>query len=532
VSNTHRMFAILFVVLLSPSALGEPTASSRPNFLILLADDMGFSDAGCYGGEIHTPNLDTLAGGGLQFSQGYNTGRCWPSRAAILTGYYAQQVQRDTIPGRLRLGSRPSWAPLLPQRLARLGYRNYHSGKWHLDGPAIPQGFHRSYMIVDQDRFFWPENHQLDDQRLPTPPRDGDFYATTEIATRAVEFLRQHAAEHPDTPFCHYVAFTSPHFPLHALQDDIDRYRERYLVGWDAIRKQRHARLAESGLLSAELSKRMDDVTLSRLSEAELTAQIDPGEVRLAPAWDTLTERQRQFQATKMAIHAAMIDRMDQEIGRIFAQLEAMRAWDNTVIFFASDNGASAEILDRGDRNELGATPGSGESYLCLGPGWSTAANTPFRYHKSWVFEGGVATPFLLHWPEGIATPGTVRRQPAHLIDLAPTLLELAGGSWADFPTAAQGPPTPGVSLVPLLRENPTTWQRPPIYWRHSNTLALRIGNWKAARNRDDGAVWKLFDMQSDRTEMRDVAADHPKRVKQMVAEHAKIEQTFLDDLR
>ena len=531
--QTHLLAGLLACLLgLAPSAVEAAGDNlNRPNFLVILADDMGFSDAGCYGGEIHTPNIDSLAAGGLRFTQGHNTGRCWPSRAALLTGYYAQQVRRDTIPGQVDKGNRPHWAPLLPDRLKPLGYRNYHSGKWHLDGPAVAQGFDRSYMILDQDRFFWPTRHALDDEPLPPVEKDAGFYATIAIADHAVEVLRDHAANNAGEPFFHYVAFTSPHFPLHALQEDIDRYRQRYLVGWDKIRQERYGRLLRQGLISSKLSPRMPDVTSSHLSAEQLTEQIHSGEIGLPVAWDELTDDQKRFQATKMAIHAAMIDRMDQEIGHILDQLKAMGAWHNTLVFFASDNGASAEILNRGDKHQLDSVPGSGESYLCLGPGWATAANTPFRFHKTWVFEGGTATPFILHWPAGIAEPGGMRRQTAHLIDVAPALLELAGGRWSDHPTAKDGPAPPGVSLAEQLKSNPPSLDRGPIYWRHSGTLALREGDWKIVKNRDPDSAWNLYNLAKDCTETNDLADRQPERVQRMADIHAEIEAGFMEYL-
>ncbi len=234
------------------------TAATRtpPNFLVILADDLGYSDLGCYGGEIDTPHLDSLAAGGLRYTQFYNTSRCWPTRAALLTGYYAQQVGFDGLPDLRAPRKRPRWAPLLPTYLKPLGYRSYHSGKWHLDGGQLQAGFDRSYSLndQDQDRYFSPRKHTLDEKRLAPVKRHSGYYATTEIANRAIEFLKEHAEKHADEPFFEYVAFTAPHFPLHALPKDIARYKEKYRVGWDAIRRERWERIEKLLHLPGELS--------------------------------------------------------------------------------------------------------------------------------------------------------------------------------------------------------------------------------------------------------------------------------------
>ena len=426
----------------SPSASGaaEP---KRPNVVIILADDLGFSDLGCYGGEIATPHLDGLAKDGLKFTQCYNTARCWPSRAALLTGYYAQQVNRDPA------GQRPKWAALLPDLLKPAGYRSYHSGKWHVDGPVLAGGFARSYHLEDPQHNFSPTHHVLDDRPLPRPgPGDG-YYTTTAIAQRALDWLAEHESKHRGDQFFLYVAFTSPHFPLQALPEDIARYRDRFKAGWDQVRKDRWKRQRDAGLVDGELSPR-DPRTIPEWNtkEAELARKIGPGEVAHAVAWDELTEAQKEFQATKMAIHAAMVDRIDREVGRVLARLEATGHRDDTLVLFASDNGASAEQMIRGDGHDPSAPPGSARSFLCLGPGWSTASNTPFRLHKSWVHEGGIATPLIAHWPAGIAARGELRHTPTHLVDVVPTPPSNSAGltapdSWGGEKRPPLGRPQP-----------------------------------------------------------------------------------------
>ncbi len=481
--------AVLSMAMGSEAVRGDDAGA--PNFLVILADDMGFSDAGCYGGEIATPNLDRLAAGGLRFTDFHNTGRCWPTRGALLTGYYAQQVRRDALPG-VRVGNRPSWARLLPEMLGAAGYRAYHSGKWHVDGKPVEGGFDRSYWVQDQDRFFSPRVHYRDDQRLPPVEPDTGYYATTAIADHAIRCLKEHAEKHADRPFFHYLAFTCPHFPLHALQDDIARYRGRYRRGWDVLRQERWQRMKETGIVDCRLSPR------------------DPA----AEAWNDLSEPDRRAWETKMEIHAAMIDRMDREIGRVLDQLRDTGAIDNTVVFFLSDNGASAERLVRGDGHDPEAPPGSWRSYLCIEPGWSNLANTPLRRHKIWVHEGGISTPLIVHWPAGIAARGKLRRDTGHVIDLAPTILQLAG---ARAPETWQGtpvPPPPGRSLVPAFSKDGTV-EHDYLYWFHSGNRALRIGDWKLV-SAGGGGPWELYDLNADRSETNDLSAAHPEKVRQM----------------
>jgi arylsulfatase len=481
-----------------------------PNVVVILADDMGFSDLGCYGGEIATPNLDAIAAHGVRFTQFYNTARCWPSRAALLSGYYAQQVNRD--PAR----KRPGWAALLPALLRPAGYRSYHSGKWHVDGPVLAAGFERSYEISDHDRFFGPKNHHLDDQPLPQPGPEEGYYSTKAIAQHAVDWLDEHESKHRDEPFFLYVAFLSPHFPLQAPADDIARYHGRYEAGWDAIREQRLKRQKELGIYGGELSRR-DPKTIPswNLAEAELQKRVGPGEVGYAVAWDSLTPEQKAFQASKMEVHAAMVDRMDREVGRILDRLRAMNALDNTLIVFASDNGASAEQIIRGDGHRPDAAPGSAESFLGLGPGWSTAANTPFRLHKSWNHEGGISTPLIVHWPGGLAAQGELRHTPAHLIDVVPTLLEAAGIAPPDAWEGQERPALPGRSLLPALAADRAI-PRDFLFFKHEGNRGLRAGDWKIVAAGPD-SPWELYNLARDRSETTNLASQMPEKLEKLV---------------
>jgi len=498
----------LVVFLASASA----ATRTQPNFLVILADDLGFSDLGCYGGEIATPNLDSLAAGGLRYTQFYNTSRCWPTRAALLTGYYAQQVGFDGLPDLPPKRKRPRWAPLLPEYLKPLGYRSYHSGKWHLDGGPVEGGFDRSYSLNDQDRYFSPQKHSLDDKPLPPVKRDSNYYATTEIANRAIEFLKEHAEKHDREPFFEYVAFTSPHFPLHALPQDIARNEAKYRIGWDEIRRERWERIEKLLRLPGELSA-LEPSIGPPYGFSRTYKILGPREVYREMPWSDLNNDQQAFQAAKMAIHAAMVDRMDQEVGRLIEQLRQMDALDNTVIFFCADNGASAEVMVRGDGYDAEAAPGSADAFLCLGPGWSRAANTPFRRHKTWTHEGGISTPLIVHWPVGIAARGEVRHAVGHVIDFVPTILTLAGGKWTDNYNGQPRPPAPGRHLAVSFTQDVNP-DREFLWWLHEGNRAIRAGDWKLVSTRDRS--WELYDLQHDRMENHDLAAEKSGKVREL----------------
>ena len=512
------LFTILSAVLLAaPATLHAAETAAKPNILIILADDMGFSDASCYGGEIATPNLDALAKNGLRFTQFYNTARRWPSRAAILTGYYAQQVRRDTVPGVKSgaQGTRPAWARLLPEMLKPLGYRSYHSGKWHVDGKPLQNGFDRSYSLDDHDRHFAPRQHTEDDKPLPPVDAKAGYYSSTVIADHAIKYLKEHAEKYPQQPFLEYLAFTAPHFPLQAPAEDIARYRKKYLVGWDAMREDRWQRLKEIKIGGTSLAAIERDVG-PPYAFPEAMKKLGPNELNRPLPWKDLTAEQREFQACKMAIHAAMVDRMDREIGRVVAQLRAMGALENTLVFFLSDNGASAEIMVRGDGHDPHAECGTGATFLSIGPGWSSLANTPFRRHKTWVHEGGISTPLIVHWPKGIAARGELRHTPGHLIDLMPTILEAAGGKRLERWEGQPVPPAPGKSLIPLFVKDGTV-AHDSLWWLHEGNRALRVGDWKIVAAGKD-SPWELYDLSSDRSESKNLAKNKPEKVSELAA--------------
>ncbi len=514
-----RLIWFIWLPVVMAFATAGRADAAPPNVLIILADDLGFSDLGCYGGEIDTPHLDQLAAGGLRFTQGYNTARCWPTRGALLTGYYAQAIRRDSSPG-IKGGSgghrRPAWARLLPALLAPAGYRSYHSGKWHIDGDPREQGFVRSLQIEGgQNDFFDPAGVTVDGQPILA---GNDFYVTTAVGDHAAECLRDHAAGHAGVPFFSYVAFTSPHFPLHAPHDVVAKYKARYLEGWDALRQARYQRLVDRGIIDASLSPLEREVGPPYQPKPEVLAKLGAGEIDRPLPWVSLSPEQHDFQATKMAIHAAMVDMMDRAVGTIVAQLRAMNALEDTLILFLSDNGASAEIMIRGKGHDPTLTPGSSGTYLCLGPGFSSCANTPFRRHKTWVHEGGIATPWIVHWPKGFSSRSALRTQPVHVIDVVPTVLDLAGVAASAEHEGQPVPPLQGKSFAACLSDPSAPPPHETLWWCHDGHRAVRVGSWKlvAAKNQ----AWELYDLAGDRTETMNLASGQPQRV-------AALEQTW-----
>ncbi|WP_145083467.1 arylsulfatase [Anatilimnocola aggregata] len=489
------------------------TAGRPPNILLIMADDLGYSDLGCYGAEIETPNLDGLAKGGLRFTQFYNTARCWPTRSALLTGHYAQAIRRDAIPG-VRSGgqgTRPAWASLLPTMLRQKNYRNYHSGKWHIDGKPLQNGFDHSYDLggVSQSNFFKVQSVTEDEK--PVPPQE-NFYSTTAIADHAVRCLQEHGEQFADRPFFHYLCFTAPHFPLHALPEDIAKYRDKYKAGWNVVQQARYERMKAMQIVNCELAP-MEREVGPPYAFPEALAKLGPGEVNRPLPWSELTPEQQAFQAEKMAIHAAMVDRMDREIGKVLAQIKAMKQFENTLVLFLSDNGASAEMMVRGDGHDPTAPLGSAATFPCLGPGWSSSSNTPFRRHKTWVHEGGISTPLIAHWPQGIQSSGELRQQAGHVVDIVPTLLEVAG---AKAPAPANNEAVPamaGKSLVPAWAKGATP-APVELWWLHEGNRALRSGDWKLVAAKDQ--PWELYDLSKDRGELNNLAAQQPDKVKEL----------------
>lgn len=377
----------------------------------------------------------------------------------------------------------------------------------------IENGFDRSYYLQDQGRFFNPIIHYEDDVKLPAVEKNSGYYSTTALAEHAIKVLSEHATDHAEKPFFHYLAFAAPHFPLHALPEDISIYKHRYNKGWDTLRTERWKRLQQLGVLS-KTSAKTPSATERELgppySFPKALKTLGPSEVNKAYPWNSLTEEQKIFQSSKMEIHAAMIHRMDIEIGRVFDQIKSMGQWDNTLVMFLSDNGASAEIMVRDDGHDPKASPGSAATYLCLGPGWSTSSNTPFRRHKTWTHEGGISTPFIASWPRGIKARGEYRRTPLHVIDVVPTILELTGATKLD-----RAPTAPGISFSSVFEKDGNV-EHESIWWFHEGHKALRMGDWKAVAFK--GGNWKLYSLENDRIESIDLAKEYPEKLSNMVA--------------
>ena len=326
--------------------------------------------------------------------------------------------------------------------------------------------------------------------------------------------MRDHADKHAKSPFFEYLAFTEPHFPVQALPEDIAIYKDRYTAGWDVLRQERYERMKKLGIVACELSP-LDPVTVPswNLKEEALREKIGPNEVGHAIPWTSLTDGQQKFQSAKMAVHAAMVHRIDIEIGRVLDQLKAMGALDNTIVLFLSDNGASAEQMIRGGGHDPSAPIGSAKTFLCIGPGWSSAANTPFRLHKSWNHEGGIATPLIVSWPAGIKAQNELRTNPGHLIDIVPTVLELTGGKQPATVASLSVPPLHGKSLVPAFTQDGSV-TRDYLWWNHVGNRAIRIGDWKLVA--DHTSPWELYDLSKDRSETKNLAASYPEKAKEL----------------
>jgi arylsulfatase len=509
--------AALLAALASVAVAQAPAPSKRPNVVIILADDMGFSDLGCYGSEIATPNLDRLAAEGLRFTGFYNAARCCPTRAALLTGMYPHQVGVGHMVEDLGLpayrGNLDRDRPTIAELLRDAGYRTAMAGKWHVTPPPPrgprdnwprQRGFERFFGLIASVRSYYdPPTLTRDDEPIEAP---AGFYLTDAITESAVASLGAFAKQ--ESPFLLYVAYTAPHWPLHALPEDIARQRGGYDQGWDALRAARHERMIALGIVERRwpLSPR------------------DPE----APAWEAAPDR--AWQAERMAVYAAMIARMDQGIGRILDALRWHGQAENTLVLFLADNGGCAEAIipEWRDRfparapdglparvgNDPAVRPGPADVFQSYGLAWANASNTPFRRFKHWVHEGGIATPLIARWPAGLKRPpGTITHQTGHVIDLLPTCLDVAGlaypASFHDRPLSAPE----GLSLRQILEDRAQgEYETRTLYWEHEGNRALRQGRWKLVAADPQG--WELYDLEADRTELHDLSASHPEVVR------------------
>jgi arylsulfatase len=520
---TKHFFILIMTMLTAITA----SAAARPNVLLIMADDLGYSDIGCYGGEIQTPHLDQLASNGLRYTQAYNTARCWPTRSALMTGYYPQQINIDP---RQKPGI-PDWSICLPQRLKAADYRCYLSGKWHVMGvkPKAGGGFDETYVLHDHDRNFYPADHEANDVKLPPTKEEEDYYVSTAFADHAIRCLRDHATNHADKPFFSYLAFTVPHFPLQVPQYSVTPYKGRYNNGWNILRLERLERMKKLGILDCELSPVEPEVG-PPYHFADSLQVLGAGEVNRPLLWETLNEQQKKFQSVKMELHAAMVAQMDEQIGRVLAQIKSMNAMEDTIVFFLSDNGCSAEIMVRGNGHNPDALPGSAESYLCLGPGWSNACNTPFKKHKTWVHEGGSCTPLIVHWPKGIQEKNGLRDDIFHVVDLVPTVLDLAGLKAEPIGNA---PALPGRSIAPSFAGKNKLEERAPVYFSHEGNQAIRIGKWKLVSAKTHGnQQWELYNLAKDRSECHNLAEKYPERVKEMAEKWKAMNTQLFSDAK
>jgi len=490
-------------------------SAEKPNILYILADDLGFSDLGCFGGEIETPVLNSLAEGGVRMTQFYNTGRCCPSRAALLTGYYPHKVglghmAGDGIDHPGYTGSVSDDARTIAQALAPSGYRSFISGKWHL-GTEDPtkHGFEEFYgTLVSAKRFFDPTHLiRRPEGRKAREYPEGEFYATDAVTDHALDFL-EIARETPDRPWFLYLAYNAPHFPLHAPEEEIARYANRYTEGWDHLRMERLTRMKQEGIVP-------DSTLLSPRSTWRNYGETKTG---TNPAWGSLPDDRKKDLARRMAIYAAMIDRLDQQLGRVIEDIKKRGEWENTLIVFTSDNGACFEwdpfgfdikssnqnILHTGKDLEK---MGSEGTFHSIGSGWANASNTPWRMYKHFNHEGGIASPGIVHWPAGLkAEAGSINREPAHLIDLLPTAVAVAGGENPES--------LPGRSLIKQL--NKGTESERILFFEHQGNRAVRQGKWKLVAL--DDQPWELYDFTRDRSEMTDLSAVYPDKVKKLDA--------------
>ena len=509
--NPAIAFGITSVLL--PACGSVPDhAPARPDIVIIMADDMGFSDIGCYGSEIPTPNLDRLAENGIRFTQFYNSGRCCPTRASLLTGLYPHQagvgsmVTPSDRPG--YLGRLNETSVTFAEVLRETGYQTFMSGKWHVthydyndpDPTLHPEtwplqrGFDRFFgTLSGAGSFFSPVSLMVDNSFIGP---HSDFYYTDEINDHAAAFI--HEAD-TGRPLLLYVSHVAPHWPLHAKPEHIELFQDYYGIGWDSLRTLRHLNLQEAGIVNGNwpLTPRDEEVA----------------------GWEDTPHK--DWEAHRMAVYAAQIFSMDEGIGRIIDALESTGRLSNTLIIFLSDNGGCNEIIGGTDTRhgyfKHGGTtpeilPGGPDTYASCGIGWANASNTPFRLYKKWVHEGSIATPLIVHWPD-MAAPGRIVHDTGHIIDVMSSLVEISGASYPEEYDGNRITPMEGISFLPLLQER----ERVPheaLFWEHLGNRAVREGKWKLVSV--SNGKWELYDMEADRSEMNDLSARDPAIVERL----------------
>jgi len=469
-----------------------------------MADDMGFSDIGCYGGEVRTPHIDSLAADGLRFTQFYNASRCCPTRASILTGLYQHQAGVGHMTGNL---GKPAYQGYLNDRcvtiaevLKTAGYTTLMSGKWHLGAGKsqwpVDRGFEDSFSLLPGGSNYWkPARMARNDKvwRLQADDtfKDREFYMTDAFSDYAVRFIDRHGRK--DKPFFLYLSYTAPHFPMHAREQDMARYKGKYDEGWDKLRSQRYQRMLKMGII-------------------DKAWPLTPRDPKVA-AWDKVGQDKKKDLLLKMEIYAAMIDRMDHGIGRVIDKLREIDALDNTLVLFLSDNGGNWEGGPWGWNWGKG-TPGRSSNFWCsYGMSWGNLSNTPFRLYKHWVHEGGIATPLIAHWPAVIGQKGKLTDQTGHIIDIMATCCDVAGAKYPGSFKGKEITPLEGESLLPVLQGRRRQGHE-ALFWEHCGNKAVRAGKWKLVSR--DGNTWELYDLRKDRTEMTDLADKNPGKVREL----------------
>lgn len=516
VSSVFRLLALVGLLAWTGVTLGtaiqaaEPAKPAKPNIVVILVDDMGYSDLGCYGSEINTPNLDRLAANGVRFTQFYNTARCCPTRAALLTGLYQHQAGvghmagNDGLPG--YQGYLNDRCVTLAEALKPAGYATLMVGKWHVGSQPgqwpLDRGFDRYWGTPTGGGVYFKDTLKIrrnvffvsDNQRVEPPD---DMYVTDTFTDRAIEFV-EGAVKHGQQPFFLYLAHIAPHFPLQAKPSDIAKYKGRYDIGWDAVRQQRFERQKQLGIVPPD-------------------AQLSPRDPQAKP-WDEMSAEEKAALAHRMEIYAAQIDCIDQNVGRLVNKLQELKQLENTLIVFLSDNGCSAEGGPGGfNRGRPDAPIGTALSYGSLGLEWANVADTPLRKFKMSTHEGGISTACIAHWPAAIK-PGRVVHEPAHVIDVMPTLLDVAGATYPSQRYGKQVQPPEGISLTPwlLAADSGPVGKPRPLYWEHQGNKAVRVGEWKlVADHRQD---WELYNVANDRIESENLASKHPEKVEELAA--------------
>ena len=510
-----------------PEPAVEP---AQPNIVLIMSDDMGFSDLGCYGGEIETPVLDGLAKNGLRFRQFYNGARCCPTRASLLTGLYAHQAgvghMMDDYGIPTYQGKLNRECVTIAEALKPAGYTTLMSGKWHVT-PAVERreveptdksnwprqrGFDRFFGTIIGAGSFWdPACLTLENE--PIKAEDTSFYYTTEIGKYASKFIEESPR---DKPFFLYLPFTAAHWPLHAPEADIAKVQGRYDGGWDQTREERRNRMIEMGVIPESW-------------------ELTPRDPRV-PAWEDAAHK--EWESRRMEVYAAMIEVMDRTIGQVVETIDGIGQLENTLILFLIDNGGCAETIGTereklaiyhpaetvdgrpviiGDRPD--DMPGQDDDYQSYGPPWANVSNTPFRYYKHWVHEGGISTPLIAHWPAGITTTGEWTDEPSHLIDIMATCVDVGGAEYPETHNGNEIVPLEGKSLAPLF-EGEARDSHEAIYWEHEGNRAIRMGKWKLVSkwSAPENGRWELYDIDADRSELNDLADQMPEQVEEMSA--------------